>query len=85
MPSLYQIALMLTRLFGAIYLVVGSLSIVGVVLISILAINSNHTSELASVGMAVTAYLSEFGSASVIGGIGLLLLSKKIAKFAAKD
>jgi hypothetical protein len=78
MPPIYDIALMLTRLCAAINLVAGLAAILGSFIGVVLEIAQVHI--LDGVGFTLISY----GTSYFCVGVGLLLFSKPIAKFAAK-
>jgi hypothetical protein len=84
MPNLYDAALMLIRVFAASNLVIGVSALAGVALIALSAIAAG-THQPPDVLLGVLAYLADFGCAATLGGIALLLLSKRIARFASKN
>ncbi len=81
MPTLYDLAVMLVRLFGAINLVAGISAWLGVVAIVWIDLATHHASG--DVGVAVVAYLAEYGAACFLLGIGLIISSKLVARYAA--
>ena len=83
MPNLYQMAHMLIRLFVAMYLVVGISALGGLILIAVVAQATGHQAN-SILTEAIVSYLAEYGAAAFIAGLGLFLLSKKIARYASK-
>jgi hypothetical protein len=84
MPSLYELAHMLIRLFAAMYLVIGGAALVGIFLVFAAALATGHQAG-STLTDGVVGYLAEYGVAAFIAGLGLFLLSKKIARFAVKS
>jgi hypothetical protein len=83
MPSLYEMALMLIRLFAAMYIAIGA-SILAAMLVIVGLNASIHDEDFHTLSAGVLVYLLEYGIVSLVAGIGLFLLSKTIARHASK-
>lgn len=74
---------MLIRLFAALYLTVGVSALIGMMIIFKLEkIIPDQNFQIW--GPSFVTYSAFYGAVSLFGGIGLLLMSKTIAHFAAK-
>lgn len=83
MPNLYEIALMLVRLFAGVNLVFGVTCLVGILLIFAPTLLMHR--EPPDVLFGVVGYLADFGVAALLGGIVLSVLSKRVARYASKQ
>jgi hypothetical protein len=81
MPSLYEIALMLVRVFAGINITVGIASLTTIVFVVWFQVLTRIEMSWFE---AIIAYLAEFGVAALVSGTALLILSKKIARYASK-
>jgi len=85
MLNLYETGLLLARLLGAVNLIVGIAVLIAALLIG--AIGFADRSGLADNVLlgGVILYLLEYGTAALVAGIAVLLVSKRIARLASKS
>jgi hypothetical protein len=84
MLTVRELARMLTRLFGALYLVVGISVLAGMVIV--VELNFFIPSQDFHIwAPTFITYLAFYGAVSFFGGLGLLLLSNAIVRFASKS
>ncbi len=82
MPSIYEIALMLVRLFAGMNVAVGMASLVVSIAGAFYAVFEHIGVE--SLFAGVMGYLLDYGAAALLGGIAMLALSRRIARYASK-
>jgi hypothetical protein len=81
MPNLYAAALMLVRVFAGMNITIGIASLTTIVFVVVLEILTRIEAPWLE---GILGYLAAYGMAALVGGISLLILSKKIARYASK-